>query len=170
MTSRVILRMNGRLSTPSRRRGFSLVELMVTIAVITILISVGVPMYGQFTQGSAVSTATSELVASLNLARSEAVSRRAAVRMEQINGDWSNGWNILVDADDSMIRVVQGVDKGLVNVSETSDAASLVFDREGRVSANAVFNVCVGSSDTANGRVITVSRFGRVELEVQPCP
>lgn len=165
--------MNGRLNTPSHARGFSLVELMVTIAVLTILISVGVPMYGQFTQGSAVSTGTSELVGSLNLARSEAVARRASVRIEQLgatDGDWSDGWQIVLDADDSLIRVVQGVDKGVVGITETSDATALVFDREGRVSANAVFNVCVESSTTADGRIVTLSRFGRVELEVEPCP
>lgn len=161
--------MNGRLSTPSHARGFSLVELMVTIAVLTILISVGVPMYGQFTQGSAVSTGTSELVGSLNLARSEAVARRASVRIEQLSataGDWSAGWQVVLDADDSQIRIVQGVNKGLVAILETGDATELVFDREGRVSANATFNIGVAGATTDNGRIVTLSRFGRVGLEV----
>ncbi|MFZ5757689.1 MAG: GspH/FimT family pseudopilin [Pseudomonadota bacterium] len=155
--------MNGRPDS----QGFTLVELMVTVAVLTILISVGVPMYGQFTQGSAISSATSELVTSLNVARSEAVTRRESVRMERIDDNWTNGWQLLLDADDTLIREVRGVDKGKAAIGEASDLDSLVFDGQGRVSSNAEFTVGLKGADTANGRVLTLSRFGRTELSVE---
>lgn len=159
--------------------GFTLVELLVTMAVLTIVISVGVPMYGSFTQGSAVSSRTSELVADLNLARSEAVSLRTTVRLAASGGVWTNGWQVSNVATAAVIRTVD-LTGSMVTLRETANRTALRFDREGRVLADdetfvdAAFTVCPPApAAVGSGRRVTLSRFGRVQVAISvaaDCP
>jgi type IV fimbrial biogenesis protein FimT len=64
-----------------RHSGFSLVELIVGLAVIALLISLGVPQYATFTANARIRATTEGVNAGLNLARAEAVKRNARVEM-----------------------------------------------------------------------------------------
>lgn len=157
----------GSVAMSGRReaRGFTLVELLVTLAVLTIIISLGVPMYGQFTQGAGLTSRTSELVSAINLARSEAVTRRAPIRLAAVEGDWTLGWEVHDDAAvPTMLRITdfRGSDVNY-DIDEVSDLATLTFDGQGRVSDLAQFTLCLRGEGNTNGRLLTLSRFGRVE-------
>ncbi|MBX3662618.1 MAG: GspH/FimT family pseudopilin [Burkholderiales bacterium] len=65
----------------ARHSGFSLVELIVGLAVIALLISLGVPQYATFTANARIRATTEGVNAGLNLARAEAVKRNARVEM-----------------------------------------------------------------------------------------
>jgi len=165
------LSMNGRRTD----RGFTLIELLMTIAVIAILVSVGVPMYQQFSRGSAVSGATSELIAAINEARSRAVSERRSVRLEQMDtslpdGDWSNGWRLVRVIDASVLVAVDRRGRSLsIRVREDADAPAIVFDKEGRATSGAAsFLVCNPGNTDVVGRAVTVTAFGRVTVVQQP--
>ena len=54
-------------------RGFTLVELLVTIVVLSILLGLAVPAFRSFMQNDQQWTQTSNLVVGLNIARSEAI-------------------------------------------------------------------------------------------------
>lgn len=160
--------MNVGLKTMSGKgaaTGFTLVELMVTLAVLAIIISLGVPMYGQFTQGAGLTSRTSELVSAINLARSEAVTRRAPIRLTAVEGEWTRGWEI---HDDSVVPTLlritdlRGSDVNY-DIGEVSDLDELTFDGQGRVSDLAQFTLCLRGAGNTNGRLLTLSRFGRVE-------
>jgi type IV fimbrial biogenesis protein FimT len=64
-----------------RHKGFSLVELIVGLAVLALLIALGVPQYAAFTANARIRATTEGVTAGLNLARAEAVKRNARVEM-----------------------------------------------------------------------------------------
>lgn len=66
---------------PTRQRGFSLLELMTTIAVVAILLAIAVPSLRDVIHRNQVSSASNELLASLAYARTEAISRGQLVSM-----------------------------------------------------------------------------------------
>lgn len=89
-------------------KGFSLIEVMVTLAIAAIVLSVGVPSFQSFIQSNRQTTAINELATALQLARSTAVSRRVRVTVckspDGLNcatgggsGDWSQGWMVFAN-------------------------------------------------------------------------
>lgn len=93
-------------------RGFTLIELMVAIMVLAILLGVAVPSFRDAALGSRLTAYANDIVASAQLARSEAIKRNANVLLcasedgEECGTDagWEVGWIVvaprLVDAED----------------------------------------------------------------------
>lgn len=81
------------------RRGFSLVELMVTLAVVAILLAVGVPGFAEMIRNNKLRTTTNNFFSSINLTRAEAIRRGERVDMVPVDekGDWSKGWVVFID-------------------------------------------------------------------------
>lgn len=64
---------------PHAKRGFTLVELMVTVAVIAIVATIAVPSFNNLIRGSRLTSSANEMVSMLQTARVAAVSKRASV-------------------------------------------------------------------------------------------
>lgn len=88
------------------RGGFTLVELMVVVAVAAIVLTLGVPSFYTLIQNNRATTQVNDLVMALSLARSEAVRRGVPVSLcasqdqATCSGgtDWQVGWLVFVDA------------------------------------------------------------------------
>ncbi len=80
-------------------RGFTLIEVLVVIAILGIAAALAMPGYRALISGSQRSEAASELYVSLMQARSEAVARNSAIALVPIDDDWAFGWQVMVDAD-----------------------------------------------------------------------
>lgn len=84
--------------------GFTLIELMITVAVLVIVLTVAIPSFNSTIQNSRSTALANDLSGALNLARSEAVKRGAEVRVCPRNAagtacsgtDWTAGWLVLV--------------------------------------------------------------------------
>jgi len=83
----------------NRSRGFTLVEVMVTIAVLAILATMAVPNYQRFVAESRMSAQANDLLTALHLARSEAIKRNAQVSVSAIGGNWASGWRVVANGE-----------------------------------------------------------------------
>jgi len=87
-------------STFYRGHGFTLIELMVTIAIGAILMVVAVPGFQSFQRSSAVFSAASSFASALNTARAEAIKEGRPVIVRPATGtNWTTGWIAFVDVN-----------------------------------------------------------------------
>lgn len=85
--------------------GFTLIELMIGVAIMAILLMVGVPSFQSAVASSRLTTSTNDVVSALALARTEAIRRGTRVTVcKSANaaacttaGDWAQGWIIFID-------------------------------------------------------------------------
>ena len=83
-------------------RGFTLIELMVTVAIAAVLMVVAVPSLTTFKRNAELTSATNTLLAAINAARGEAMKRGRYAMVVPVDGaNWSNGWIVFVDMDGS---------------------------------------------------------------------
>lgn len=158
-------------SNPSRsHRGFTLIEMMITIAVAAILMAIVVPSFRTFTLSQRVKSGSFDLYSTLMLARSEAVKRRATVTVAASAANWNNGWTI---SDGTTTLRTQDTPKGL---TITSDQTTLTYQLDGRVgSGSASYLQLAATGSTAAGmRCMTVDPAGvprsRVLGASETCP
>ena len=119
-------------------RGFSLVELMVTLAVLAMLVSVALPSFVELTRSNRVTHQANDALAMARYARSEAVRRAEDVVLNFTPSD--SGWRASVV--DSANHVLRRVDHPTSPVAISS--GRIVFDALGRA-ADARISLTYGS-------------------------
>jgi type IV fimbrial biogenesis protein FimT len=111
-------------------RGFTLIEMLVTLTVLAILMGVGVPSFRSFVAGQKVKTVSYDLMTALMQARSEAVKRNAIVTIAPVTaGDWTSGWTLKDSATTPNTLLTQSASEG---VSITTSLGTVVYQASGR--------------------------------------
>jgi type IV fimbrial biogenesis protein FimT len=119
--------------SPSRGRheaaGFTLVELMITVAVLAIVLAIGVPSFSAMIRRNQLVSTANEISATMNLARMEAIRRNRRVEIcPSTNGTTCSGsnWSRMIvreAAAGTLIRDVQIVGNG-VSLTASSNVST----------------------------------------------
>jgi type IV fimbrial biogenesis protein FimT len=90
------------MSKQWRIRGLTMIELLITMAIVAVLLGSAVPAFRGAIERLQLSTTTNDLLLAINLARTEATSRRKRVAVApNVANDWSSGWQVFIDANDN---------------------------------------------------------------------
>lgn len=172
----ILLRMGDPHHIVNRRaHGFTLLELLVTIAVAAILLAIAVPSYLAMVQRNTIAANANDLVGDFNYARSEAVARgrpvyicQSADQLQCGDGDWKDGWIIFApeagstDPDGSRLRVHAGLDATIAVDYSRAAGTMVVFDANGFArSSNGTFTIT--SADTDDSTRVRIATSGRIE-------
>lgn len=167
----------------SGQRGFTLVELMVAIAVLAFLLAVVIPSFTDMTLGSKLRSQANDLVAGAVLARSEAIKRNSVVRMcvsadgaSCIAGGWEQGWVVFHDVDDDGAMdageaVLLQHQAAAAGFKITGTVASVRFLPTGSGATQASLLVCRATPSVGTQeRVVSISLTGRASVATPEAP
>lgn len=175
-------------------RGFTLIELMITLAVATVLLSTALPNFVQAINNNRLATNTNDFIASLNLARSESIKRGFNVVVARTGANWEDGWQVFVDVDtspaadanvfndngnttpceageDCVLKVYSALPNSftLRADDDSSFANFITYSSTGRSNSGGSFGMCDNSDNSGvpkpnKARLIAVNMTGRVSL------
>jgi type IV fimbrial biogenesis protein FimT len=158
---------------PASERGFTMMELLVAVSIAAVLFAIGVPMFRDAALGSRLSAAANNLLASVQLARSEAIKRNVNVTLCASSdgescagaGGWEQGWITIIDpADpDTVVQYQQGLPAGY-QMTQTGGTTDLVFQPIGIGASAAVITVCRLNPAGSQERVLALRATGTANV------
>lgn len=151
---------------PPKARGITLVELMVSLAVLAVIASLAAPSMKRLVQAQRLRTASYDMVGDLILARSEALKRGAQVRIVPSANGWAGGWIVQTVADSTLIGKRNPLGGG---ISVDPAPADITLDSNGRVVAASTVRFGL-NSDSGAARCILLDPSGRPRSSTTSCP
>jgi type IV fimbrial biogenesis protein FimT len=169
----------------SRNLGFTLLEIMVAVVIVSILLGLAAPSFQDITQRYRALREINALGSDLQLARSQAVKEGQSVTVcASSNGTsclgadtWEQGWivfsdinsNQVADAGDTLVRV-QGSLGGTNSLRPTNSVVSITFNREGfavGLPVNVItFTLHTDPINNSATKCIALNRVGKQESQV----
>lgn len=160
-------------------RGFTLIELVITLTIASILLVVAIPGFNQFVQRNRLIAGTNDFIATVSFTRSEALKRASGVGLCPSNSggtgcdlgtSWASGWVVFADTDnnnewtaatDQVIRAYQNLPGGTAITASTNQ---ILFNAQGRLpTTNGDYNFC--NAALGQGRRITLSPSGQHRIQ-----
>lgn len=141
----------------SSGRGFTLMEVLMVIAIAAIMATFAVPAMGDLVRNARVRGAGQELRAALVRGRSEAINRNTQVRVVPVDADWRNGW-IMQTTGGTAIEDASAPLRSVITTP--APAATVVFGIDGRVRAGAQTIVVSDAAANIPARCITLKASG----------
>lgn len=151
-------------ATLRRTSGFTLVELMVTLSVLAILITVAVPSFDSLMETQRAKSVSTDIYLALAKTRSEATKRNASVTLSPKNGTWSDGWQIINPSDGSVLE-----DHGATNGVAVTGPANVIYRSSGRIQGSTTSFAIASTGSAAVARCITVDSSGRPYAKASSC-
>lgn len=81
-----------------RQHGFSLIELLMGLTIVGIVLHLVSPAFAALAESNHREEAARSLASGMRMARSEAIIRNQTVVIHALDGDWSQGWRIILDS------------------------------------------------------------------------
>jgi type IV fimbrial biogenesis protein FimT len=172
-----------------KHHGFTLVELLITLVIVAIAISLAVPGFARFIREQQITTQTNDFLTSLNIARSEALKRGEAVAVCASsdgtscsgNNDWDAGWIVFTDEDgptsgtletgsgEAILRVHAGLEGG-TTLAADGGAVFVRFLGDGVAIPRDDFTLTPATCEGNQVRSIDLATTGRADTSEVACP
>lgn len=156
-----------QVQSPLNQRGFTLIELMITVTIMAILTAMAIPSFSEVILKSTLTNQARDLMASSLLARSEAIKRNQTVTLcassngSTCGGTWTNGW-IVLTTDNIVVHSHKAAPTGfLINSALTS----ITFSASGLGATMATLTVCKATPAVGKEeRLLSISGTGRPSI------
>lgn len=142
----------------TRKNGFTLLELIITIAIAGILATIAVPAFNNSIARSRLTSNTNQLVGALNLARAEAIDRGEQVTVRPFG---TGGFEV-VTGGGVQVKVFEPSN---ANITITTSLANVVYNASGiRIQPASADSLLIEDSETGLKRRVCVSVSGSISL------
>ncbi len=161
----------------NRHSGFTLMELLMALAIIGIVAVFGIPSMAQFLASSRTDSQISDLLTTVREARTSAMKLNSPTIISPIGGNWSTGWRMGQDANgDGSIDLI--LRESLTDANELqfdSIPSTINFDARGRATPTLISITPLKCGTTNPRRDIDVTFAGYVDIircscGTIPCP
>jgi len=172
-------------SQPRPSAGFTLIELMVTLAVAAVLLGLAVPAFNELVRQREMMSRINDMVVAVSYARSEAIRRGARVSLQAVDAtddtnEWGAGYCVVTGAGgscapaapDEVLRTFEGFDDATFDgVGGLDDVATVTFNGRGLPDLDdaGAIRLCSNDDTVDPGRVMNVARTGRADVEELEC-
>jgi len=168
----------GMLSQVHRSNGLTLIELLVTMAILVVMATIAVPSFSTFIQNRKHSAAIADFRSAIAFTRSEAVKRGtptavcASSNGLECNGvSWTVGWLAYVDKDangakdsnEQVLRINEALDSGYTLLGSTNVATSIRYKPNGDSLETGVITLC-DSRGADKAEAIIIAPSGKSKL------
>ncbi|CAH1043280.1 GspH/FimT family pseudopilin [Halomonas sp. TD01] len=168
---------NNKGAPYKRTQGFTLIELVIALLLISALAAWGMPNFQALGRNTAVTADINRLQSAFSLARNTAITQRKTATVCPTNtqrdactSDWSNA--LLVFKGDSVSQITSS---DVIRVFPAEKTTTVTYNRSRRRVSystlghtngfNGRFYICAAS---APGRVLVLSRMGRLRIDETP--
>ena len=167
-------RSQSAVKMPRTMRGFTLIELIITVVIAGILASLAIPAFSELMAEQRAKAVATDLVIALTKARSEAVKRNANVTLAANAGGWQNGWQI-TDASSNILENHGAVPTSIaISAAFTGTGTGVIYQSSGRPhpTLTGAVSFTITSTQSASGyRCVTTDLSGRPNTKkTSPCP
>jgi len=145
-----------------RERGVTIIELLVAIAVLGVIMSYALPNLKILISNQRVRGVTTDLVASLIYARSEAIKRNAQVSLVPNGGAWAGGWTVQVGG-----TTLRAQDP-LSGITVSGPAGNVTYRGNGRIPGSSQIQFTFHAADMSSikMRCVVIDPSGRPSLQM----
>ena len=167
----------------TKQHAFSLIELLITVSIAGITLSIAIPSMNQFIKNERLTSSSNTLLTDMMLARSKAVGRNQPViicassdQNSCSGGNFEDGWIVTIDTDndgigDELIKVQQPIEGGISYGQ--AGLSAITFDSRGFLPRNANTGTISVCDERGNdyAKTISLSPTGRASRGATPaCP